>query len=87
MARKSILELQEAFEGLKFIYSPLIGLSTKMQNKTNNTFLAFLRLFFVLEWTKKWFKASFETYIQGGGGEFVKNKSHKSMKTLKNAQK
>ena len=24
--------------------------------------------FFVLEWNKKWFKASFETHIQGGGG-------------------
>ena len=35
-------------------YSPLIGLSTKMQNKENITFLAFLILFFfVLEWTKK----------------------------------
>ena len=38
-----------------------------MQNKENTRFLAFLRLFFVLEWTKKWFKASFETYIQDGG--------------------
>ena len=26
---------------------------TKMQNKENTRFLAFLRLFFVLEWTKK----------------------------------
>ena len=30
-----------------------IGLPTKMQNKENTTFLALLRLFFVLEWTKK----------------------------------
>ena len=30
------------------------------------TFLALLRLLFVLEWTKKWLKPSFETYIQGG---------------------
>ena len=38
-----------------------------MQNKETNTFLALLRLFFfALELTKKWFKASFETYIQGG---------------------
>ena len=37
-----------------------------MQNKENTTFLALLRLVFVLELTKKWFKASFETYIQGG---------------------
>ena len=66
------------------IASP-IGLSTKTQNRENTTFLALLRLLFVLEWTKKWFKTSFEAYIQGG--EFVKNKSHKSMKTLKNAQK
>ena len=39
-----------------------------MQNKKNTTFLVLLRLFFALELTKKWFKASFETYIQGGGG-------------------
>ena len=49
-------------------YSPTIGLLTKIQNKKNTTFLAPLGLFFfALEWTKKWFKASFETYIQGGG--------------------
>ena len=29
------------------------GLSTKMQNNKNNTFLALLRLFFALKWTKK----------------------------------
>ena len=40
---------------------PPIGLSTKMQNKKNTTFLALLRLVFALESTKKWFKASFET--------------------------
>ena len=33
--------------------SPPIGLSTKMQNKQNTTFLALLRLFFALEWTTK----------------------------------
>ena len=43
-------------------YSPPIGLSTKMQNKKNTTFLDLLKLFFALEL----FKASFETYIQGG---------------------
>ena len=32
---------------------PSIGLSTKMQNKETTTFLALLRLFFALEWTKK----------------------------------
>ena len=47
-------------------YSPPIGLSTKMQNKKNTTFLALLRLFFALKWTKKWFKAFFETHMQGG---------------------
>ena len=44
-----------------------IGLLTKKQNKKNTTFLAFLRLSFALELTKKWFKAFFETYIQRGG--------------------
>ena len=34
-------------------YRPPIGLSTKMQNKKNTTFLALLRLFFALEWTVK----------------------------------
>ena len=29
-------------------------------------FYLFWGCFFALEWTKKWFKASFETYIQGG---------------------
>ena len=32
---------------------PPIGLSTKMQNKKNTKFLALLRLFSALEWTKK----------------------------------
>ena len=36
-----------------------------MQNRKNTTFLALLRLFFALELTKKWFKVSLETYIQG----------------------
>ena len=49
--------------------TPPIDLSIKMQNKENTTFLALLRLFFfALELTKKWFKALFETYIQGVGG-------------------
>ena len=42
-------------------YRPPIGLSTKMQNKENTTFLALLSLIFALEWTKKWFKTSFKT--------------------------
>ena len=46
---------------------PPIGLSTKMQNNKNATFLALLRLSFALELTKKGFKAFFETYIQRGG--------------------
>ena len=33
-------------------YSPLIGMSTEMQNKKNTTFVALLRLFHALEWTK-----------------------------------
>ena len=32
--------------------APPIGMSTKMQNETNTTFLALLRLFYALEWTK-----------------------------------
>ena len=56
-------------------YSPFpIGLSTEMQNKENTMFLSFLRLLFMLEWTKKWFKASFETYIKGGGANLSKIK-------------
>ena len=31
---------------------PPIGMSTKMQNEKNITFLALLRLFYALEWTK-----------------------------------
>ena len=31
---------------------PHIGMSTKMQNKTKTTLLAFLRLFYALEWIK-----------------------------------
>ena len=34
-------------------YRSRIGLSTKMHNKENNTFLALLRLVFALKWTKK----------------------------------
>ena len=33
-------------------YSPPIGMSTKMQNKKNTTFLALLRLLNALEWIK-----------------------------------
>ena len=35
-------------------YSPphLVVMSTKMQNEKNTTFLALLRLFYALEWTK-----------------------------------
>ena len=31
---------------------PPIGMSTKMQNGKNTTFLALLRLFYALKWTK-----------------------------------
>ena len=34
-------------------YKPPFGLSTKMRNKENTTFLALLRLVFALKWTKK----------------------------------
>ena len=34
-------------------YSPPIGMSTKMQNKKQTTFLALFRLFFALELTEK----------------------------------
>ena len=33
-------------------YTPLIGTSTKMQNKTNTTLLALFRLFYALQWIK-----------------------------------
>ena len=33
-------------------YSLPIGMSTKQQNKKNTTFLALMRLFYALEWTK-----------------------------------
>ena len=61
--------------------SPPIGLSTKMQNKKNTTFLAHLWLFFVLELTKKWFKESFQHIFSWGGANLSK------IKTLKNAEK
>ena len=32
--------------------TPPIGMSTKMQNKTNTTLLALLRLFYALKWIK-----------------------------------
>ena len=58
-----------------------------MQNKEIATFLALLRMFFALEWTTKWIEAFFETNNSIQVGEFVKNKTHKSIKTLKNDQK
>ena len=70
-------------------YSPPIGMSTKMQIEKNTTFLALLRLFYALEWTKQKFKTSFETYIQGGGANFSKIKltnKWKLWKTVKNKQ-
>ena len=53
-------------------YSPPVGLSTKMQNKENTTFLALLRLF--LRWNGLKSDASFETNIQGGGANLSKIK-------------
>ena len=34
------------------IAPPPMDMSTKLQNEKNTTFLALLRLFYVLEWTK-----------------------------------
>ena len=44
-----------------------IGLSTKMQNKKNTTFLALLRLFFALELTKTGY-ATVHTRVKVLGG-------------------
>ena len=48
--------------------APPIGMSNKMRKEKNTTFLALLRLFYVLDGLKSDLKTSFETYIQGGGG-------------------
>ena len=68
-------------------YSPLppIDLLTKVQKKKIPPILALRRLFFCPGMDKRWFKAFFWNIYSGGGGEFVKNENHKSMKTLKNA--
>ena len=52
---------------------PPIGLSTKMQNKKNITFLALLALFFALESTKKGLKRLLK-YIFRRGANFSKIK-------------
>ena len=44
------------------VQAPPIGLSTKMHNKENITFLALLILFFAMTWTSTWFKATFEAF-------------------------
>ena len=47
-----------------------------------------LEMFRTLKWTKKQFKVSIETFIlKGGGRQFVKNITHKPVKTLKNRQR
>ena len=43
-------------------FKPPIGLSTKMLNKENITFLALLSLFFAMTGTPTWFKATFEAF-------------------------
>ena len=49
-------------------YSPIpIGMSTKMQNGKNTTFLALLRLFYALEWINSDLKHLLK-HISGGGG-------------------
>ena len=53
------------------------------QNKKNTIFLALLRLFFALKWTKKYFKATFEVNIQGGGLNRQKLKSQINKNFLK----
>ena len=45
------------------------------------TFLNYSETVFWAGMDKKWFKASFETYVLGGGAN-LSNKSHKSMRTL-----
>ena len=51
--QKMALSQSVAEPGGRRGYSPPpIGMSTKMQNKTNTTLLAFLRLFYALKWIK-----------------------------------
>ena len=53
---------------------PPIGLSTKMQNKKNTTFLALLSLVFVLEWTKSDLKHLLKHKFRGGVANLSKIK-------------
>ena len=57
-----------------------------MQNKKNTTFKALLRLFYALELAKKWFKASFETYIQGGANCQKLKSQNENFENAKNKQ-
>ena len=51
--QKMALSQSVAEPGGRRGYSPPpIGMSTKMQNKTNTTLLALLRLFYALKWIK-----------------------------------
>ena len=56
---------------------PPIGMSTKMQNEKNTTFLALLRLFYALEWTNSNLKHFRNIYLNGGGGLILKNRTNK----------
>ena len=68
--------------GGRGVYTPPIGLSTKMQNK-KNTFLALLRRVFALEWSKSDLKQLLKHKFRGA----LICQTHRSMKTLKNNQK
>ena len=57
------------------VQTPSIGLSTKMHNKENITFLALLSLFFfAMTWTSTYFKLTFETLRVSWGGNLSKIK-------------
>ena len=50
--RQWALNFSSVARGGGGLIAPPIGMSTKMQNEKNTTFLALLRLFYALEWTK-----------------------------------
>ena len=56
-----------------YSFSP-IGLSTKMQNKENTTFLSFLRPLFVLEGLKSDLKHLLKHIFKGGEANLSKTK-------------
>ena len=59
-----------------------------MQNNENTTFVVLLVQSFALERTQNDSKYHLKyTVYSGREGKFVKNKTHKSLKSLKNGQK